>query len=798
MTSESTTRRRGWPWPEPELLLTVGLCLFALWPLATVGGLAEGHDTLLHLYRVAEMDRAWSHGVLMPRWAESFYFGYGSPVFHYYASLVYYIACLLARGLALDVFAALRVVVLLALPLAGAGMYLFVRARGGRLAGVIAGLCYVYSPYLLHREPHVRGDYPELLAFALFPFIMWRYERLALSGRARDLAPAALLTGALILSHNLMALTLFALLAGWIVWGRMVGALDWQRWVLATAAAGLGLGLAAYFWIPVLVDRDAVHLDNLTGIPSLDYRNSFLYPDELLAFAPRADAGAINGLAPTNSLGVGPWLLALIALAGVVIGLARTWGRSGRLRLPVDLRARLYFVLAAGVMIGLTLPLAEPVWDAVGVIAYLQFPWRLLGPVAFCLSVIASQNAEWIVRLPGRWGGAVVAGVVLVVPALTMPLWYIDSDWRLFARDLDFSVARYHELEQSSVMPLGTTVTNEFLPAAVHVIPGPTEGLLADYADGYPVEKLPGLPPGVNATRLEHGPQSDVWRVVAEQPARLEVLTFDFIGWRAFVDGREVPITPSEPHGLITFEVPAGEHTVRLEMGPTPLWRLAEGISWASVVALVLLTGVLAYRRRGKTPLSDVEAAPDPGPEPARAVWRRGIVVGGLLLIGMAAVFMREGRAWVNSPPGEVVLADHTTSYFLDGTIELLGYDLSTTHPKPGGRLTVTLYWYAHQPVDVNYNTFMHFSTGGPPLAQQDKVQGDILTRGWTPDGYIRDEYVLRLPEGLPPGAYQLLAGMWICTDPSGQCPDGGRLPVTDANGQPLGDQIFLQAVTVD
>ncbi|MBN1679738.1 MAG: hypothetical protein JW966_05565, partial [Anaerolineae bacterium] len=106
------------------LVFTVGLCLFALWPSLSSAELANGHDTLFHIHRTAEMSRAWSHGVLTPRWAESFYFGYGSPLYQYYSSLVYYLGALVMRVFALDAAGALRVIVMVCLPAAGAGMYL--------------------------------------------------------------------------------------------------------------------------------------------------------------------------------------------------------------------------------------------------------------------------------------------------------------------------------------------------------------------------------------------------------------------------------------------------------------------------------------------------------------------------------------------------------------------------------------------------------------------------------------------------------------------------------------------------
>src|SRR5688572_17542636 len=109
------------------LLAALLLSLFTVWPLLQQPGLPNGTDTLYHIHRVAEMDRAWTHGVLMPRWAETFYFGYGSPVFHYYASMTYYVTSTLMRLFALNAVDSLRALTVLSMLLAGGGMYLFMR-----------------------------------------------------------------------------------------------------------------------------------------------------------------------------------------------------------------------------------------------------------------------------------------------------------------------------------------------------------------------------------------------------------------------------------------------------------------------------------------------------------------------------------------------------------------------------------------------------------------------------------------------------------------------------------------------
>jgi hypothetical protein len=163
-------------------------------------------------------------------------------------------------------------------------------------------------------------------------------------------------------------------------------------------------------------------------------------------------------------------------------------------------------------------------------------------------------------------------------------------------------------------------------------------------------------------------------------------------------------------------------------------------------------------------------------------------------------LFMREGSAWVNSPPGQVLVAQNPVVYDLGDRLQVLGYDLNRTTFRPGDRLELTVYWYARQPVEYGYATFVHITTGGPPAAQADQQNpAGRPTLEWTPEGYIRDPYVIELPPDLAPGTYQVVVGLYTCdTRPPGACGNGDRLPVTDADGQPLGDVVPLATITVN
>jgi uncharacterized membrane protein YfhO len=77
--------------------------------------------------------------------------------------------------------------------------------------------------------------------------------------------------------------------------------------------------------------------------------------------------------------------------------------------------------------------------------------------------------------------------------------------------------------------------------------------------------------------------------VSAKSASTIEMNTAWFPGWEARVDGQRVPAGPGTPGGLITFQVPPGDHLVEVSYGRTGPEKIAAGISIiALVVALAL------------------------------------------------------------------------------------------------------------------------------------------------------------------------------------------------------------------
>ncbi len=119
----------------------------------------------------------------------------------------------------------------------------------------------------------------------------------------------------------------------------------------------------------------------------------------------------------------------------------------------------------------------------------------------------------------------------------------------------------------------------------------------------------------------------------------------------------------------------------------------------------------------------------------------------------------------------------HPLSVNFGGEIELIGYDLSTDHVRPGETVTVTHYWRALMVPSATYAVYNHMT---PLDAREIVAQADglplserRLTPTWGDSGevLIGQPFRITLGEGVAPGVYRLLTGLYVRED-------GRRLPV--------------------
>lgn len=575
---------------DPYVWLVIAFSLFAVLPLAGPDYFFDAHDAPHTVFFLTEFDAALRDGVWYPGWATDQAHGYGYPTFVFYPPLAYYVA----EGfhlLGAAKVAAIKWTWALATVGAGLAMYAYGRHVLGRQRGLLAAILYVYVPYHL-ADIYVRAALAEYCAFVWMPLVLLAFHRLTEEVTARRVGLAGLAYGALWMTHNVTGLAFTPLLAAYVLFRLLVGPVQERsslqeggpvqvadrgnpKWkgVLGRAAAALGagllgLGMAAALLLPNLFERVYINQEQWVRA-SYDYALHFVYPFQFVSpfwGYGAAGPGPVDGM--SFQLGAVPLILAMVTLVWV-------FHRPARERAPI-----LFFGGATLLLVYLMLPVSAPLWESLPLAALVQFPWRLLALTALTLSILAGMAVR---RSPGRRIHSKVLVLALVAVlgsyAYTLPQYTPVPD---SAEGPQLTI----EFEMEYDDMVGMTSWTEELP--------PTSPMVPQYLAGLPLVTAEAVAPGGEIEMIRAGGASDEVLVRSADGTALRFFTYYFPGWRVYVDGERLPESALRPEtvlGLLTVDVPPGEHRVLLRWGDTPLrltGKLLTAVSLAVCLALVV------------------------------------------------------------------------------------------------------------------------------------------------------------------------------------------------------------------
>jgi hypothetical protein len=766
------------------LFLTWLLALPALTPLFQPT-LTRSADGLLHLYRLIALDHLIRQGVFFPRWWPDLAFGYGLPLFVYYAPLSYY----LTEGLHLLGFNpiyAFNASAVVALLTAATGMYLLVRDWFGPTAGILAGVAYTYAPVQLFNT-FERGSLPVTWAGALFPLAFWSFGRLVKTNQSCYLPLCALTLGAALLMHNISNLLFFPLLLLYLIIALVPGRSQYRASDIKPAvllrvglALALALALAAFFWLPATLEREFAQVERVITPPDFDFHANFVTWEQLLALPQPANTGLLNPNTPFT-LGLAQVGLALIGLIGRLF--QSLWARSqGSSVTPYVLRFTfppvLFVTLGLASYIFMMLPSSVNIWERLPLLAFVQQPHRLLSVTAFLLAILAGTA---VTTWPARVGtGLTVAGICLIF-ITAVPLLYPRYHSPLPAAPTLTGMLDYERLSGA----IGTTSFGEYLPVWVQHIPreSPLEPL---YRAGTTIERLDQsyLPAATRVESATYGLNQANLVIDAPQPYQAIFHTFYFPGWQARVDGQLAAIAPVSERGLIGVNMPAGRHELYLYFGETGVRQVANGVSlFALSVVVVLAIKTLNLNHLTHRAQAGLHFQPEVG-----------VILGVLavvLILAKTLYLDHFDNPLKRTFTGKVAEAEVSRQVNFGDQLTLLGYDLNSVELAPGETFTLKLYWQARQPLNTNYSALaqlidvqQHLYTG-----QDNLHPGNVPTTRWDAWGFVQDSHPVRVPPGTPPGDYFLVAGLY---DPA----TWARLPIL-AGGDPGWNEVIAAPVKV-
>lgn len=531
-------------------------------------GLFRVHD-YLHAARILEMERAVVDGHIPPIWSENFGFGYGMPLFEFYAPFPFYVGAFL-HWLGLSTELSVKALFVIPSFVSILGAYWLGKELWGKSAGVAVATVATLAPYRAVNL-FVRGAVSEVWGMMMMPWVLlggwWLIRKHVHGWWVLTLSLVVLL-----LSHNLTALMFVPLSFGLLtVWWLQQWRFDtkekswWLLPVKLTACYILAVGMSSYYIWPALLEKQHTQIESiLSGY--FHFGQHFLYIRQF--FIPTWGYGG-SGWGPDDGisffLGYGQFFgfaLGLVALVIIVKQLVTN--KKNQLELIWRLFTPLSLLAATFGSLFLTLQHSEFFWQSFSPLSFIQFPWRWLGIATFAGALFTGYGVA-LLRHKGKW--AVLVLILLTIWGNTpyfKPESYLDNN------DL-------YDTRPEKIREQVSLILPDFVPTQVPLSITPAQTVIQnqeDWDDQLTVE--------INQTHqklITVSSQTDrvlVWSVAS------------FPGWQAEIDGEPVDHEVNEL-GLILVQLPAGTHTVGVYFGETVVRRTSTVITLVSGLIFLYL-----------------------------------------------------------------------------------------------------------------------------------------------------------------------------------------------------------------
>lgn len=536
---------------EDRIFLIVIVLIFSLFlfPLFNTS-FYESHDGHAHVARFAAYYGAIRDGQLIPRWAGSLNYHYGSPLFIFYYPLSGYLSSLL-HFLGASFENSFKLLIALSFIAAPLSFYFWVKTFLKKEVAFVGAFFYGLAPFHM-LDMYVRGDVAEMIAFALIPLVFWSLENIAQKEQLKFAAFGSIFLGFLILSHNGLSLMFFPVFIAY----SFLRSKNVQTLLKCLATIVFGLLLSSFFWIPALYEGKYTNAKLFIG--NL-YESHFPTVSQLIyspwGFGP--DVGRQGGLSP--QIGI---LYLLLVLLSIFIVLKST----------KEKRMMIGWLCIFGLGLFITLSHSSFFWERLPLIKMFEFPWRFTALSSFAATVLACYVFAHIKNKKILYSLLIVL-VFATAPFVGVKKYVSHSD----SYYKSYPGTTYYHGEASPIWTEGDA--GHFPKTRVEVIGG--RGMIRD---------------------VQTKSQLHTYAIEAKDKVAILDNTVYFPGWKVFVDDKSVPVQFQDPNhrGFITFDIPKGTHKVKVFFRETGVRLIADVLSLACVLILLLLALSRRFKKLGK------------------------------------------------------------------------------------------------------------------------------------------------------------------------------------------------------
>lgn len=503
----------------------------------------------IFIARLHQMSTALSDGHFPVRWAPDLRFG--EPLFNFYAPLPYYLGALIKLS-GLNFIWVAKILFILSTLLSAITMYIFLKKLFPQKGAILGVLLYAYAPYRAV-DLYVRGALSEAWAFIFFPIIFYASILLAEKPKFPRISFLALTLMGLFLIHNVTALIFLPYLFLWWIY-LMLKQKNWKLFLPFIGSSILGAGLAAFFLLPALLERQFIQTKYLT-VGYFDFRAHFVAFYQLFStfwgygsslWGPKDDM--------SFQIGLVHWMILALAL---IVGLIFRKDK------------KLFWLLSfLGFSFLLSIFLQHNksafVWEAIPIMAFIQFPWRFLAISIFLVSITGAAISDYFKNRYKMIYFILIAAVILLNLSYFKPRNYVEDDF-------------FEKFQNIEKMHQGIDLTKDYFPIWVR----------NDRVEYFGTPRAISGEIEVSDFVKKTGYATGFINVLSDSQIEMPVTYFP--GWEVRANSKVINLSEPSIQGLIRFGLPKGEYRIDLQLKDTPVRIIGNVISAVSILLMVVI-----------------------------------------------------------------------------------------------------------------------------------------------------------------------------------------------------------------
>ena len=547
-------------------LLVVIISFLTILPLFHSGFFSFHDDT--QVQRVFEMGKALGDFVFPVRWVSDLGYGYGYPIFNFYAPFAYYIGGFLMLP-GFNALIATKVMIGMGMVTSGVCMYFLGKNVWGVWGGAVSGILYVFAPY--HAlNLYVRGDIAELWAYTFLPLIFLGIFYCYKNELAKGITVGSLGYALVIISHNLTALMISPFIALILIIlsyysFRKKDSLSIKGYMLIVI---LGILLSSFYSLPVLFEMKYTNVLSQIG-GGADFRDHFVCLPQLWNSV-WGFGGSTRDCLDGLSFRIGKLhiILLLLSFASAVVFYKKH-----------KEKAFIVVICTAFFAIGMILlfPISKPFWELIGPMEFFQYPWRFL----MVLSFFSSLAGGFVVVIFDSYKKYYSVKILFI---LTLMILIILLYLKLFVPQSYNNRTSKDYTDKDSLQWAASKISDEYMPVGFQKpekISDLNNSLITNANNIAQVTYL------TRKTGLITG------SITAFSDANYRLNIAYFPAWKLFVDNKQVNLI-KDPKGMIV-KLTKGTHEFKLQFVQTPIERIANFLTLCGFGALV---AVIIYLRQ--------------------------------------------------------------------------------------------------------------------------------------------------------------------------------------------------------